>query len=125
MPFDEKKPIHIKERRITPGSFGLPAKRKSSFEIQQMAFLCSTAVLHFICSTRLLAERTPSVGFHYNISKIGPWCYKVDSDNQSSKTFFYLKIRRGALSSNRMRSTIHNLTSYRKVHKHTCEYLDF
>ena len=31
--------------------------------IQQMALLHSTAVLHFICSTRLLAETTPSVGF--------------------------------------------------------------
>ena len=30
-------------------SFGLPAKRKSYFEIQQMVFLHSTAVLHFIC----------------------------------------------------------------------------
>ena len=33
------------------------------YEIQQMALLRSTAVLHFICSTRLLAETTPSVGF--------------------------------------------------------------
>ena len=33
------------------------------YVIQQMALLPSTAVLHFICSTRLLAETTPSVGF--------------------------------------------------------------
>ena len=33
------------------------------YVIQQMALLHSTAVLHFICSTRLLAETTPSVGF--------------------------------------------------------------
>ena len=40
-----------------------------------MAYLRSTAVLHFIWSTRLLAEITPSVGFHY-ISKNGLcWCY--------------------------------------------------
>ena len=35
--------------------------------IQQMALLRSTAVLHFICSTRLLAETTPSVGFQDTI----------------------------------------------------------
>ena len=32
-----------------------------------MALLHSTAVLHFICSTRLLAETTPSVGFQNTI----------------------------------------------------------
>ena len=35
--------------------------RRCCYEIQQMALLRSTAVLHFICSTRLLAETTPSV----------------------------------------------------------------
>ena len=37
------------------------------YVIQQMALLRSTAVLHFICSTRLLAETTPSVGFQNTI----------------------------------------------------------
>ena len=40
-----------------------------------MAFLHSTAVLHFICSTRLPAGRTPSVGSRNNTPKIGLWCY--------------------------------------------------
>ena len=55
--------------------FWVPAKKVSYFEIQQMAFLHSTAVLHFICSTRLLAGRTPSVGSRNNTPKIGLWCY--------------------------------------------------
>ena len=56
--------------------------RRCCCEIQQMALLHSTAELHFICSTRLLAETTPSVGFQNTIfvwrEAKRHWCYSYD-----------------------------------------------
>ena len=60
---------------MAPGSFGLPAKRKSYFEIQQMALFQLVALYCRWSAVQQLSAKAPSVGFHNNTFKIGLWCY--------------------------------------------------
>ena len=60
---------------IAAGSFGLPAKRKSDLEIQQMALFQLVALYCRWSAVQQLSAKAPSVGLHNNTSKIGLWCY--------------------------------------------------